>query len=59
VKDYLKIVGRKFTPGMHSPFDPVAAKNIPKGMRVFVIEGLKNLKAVLDNRPFEGTEMQR
>ena len=55
ISEYLKIVGKRFTPGMNTPFDPEAAKALPNNTKVIVLKGLDNLKAVLDKRPYEGS----
>ncbi|MEM3411767.1 MAG: UMP kinase [archaeon] len=54
--DYLKIFG-EWKPGMHAPFDPIAARLAQKNkMKVFIVgKDLKNLKKVLNNEPFKGT----
>ncbi len=58
VKDYLKIIGEKWTPGMNSPFDPEATKALPKKTKVIVLTGLENAKAVLDEKEFEGSILE-
>lgn len=57
-REYLNLVGRKWTPGMNSPFDPVAAKAAQTGkLAVFIADGsnLANLKKILNGKPFAGT----
>ncbi len=57
-QDYLKIAGKKWTPGMNVPFDPIAAKAAQKfGISVIVAKGtdLKNLANILTNKKFKGT----
>lgn len=57
-KEYKQIVGRKWTPGLNAPFDPVAAKEAEKcNMRVVIMQGsdLKNLENYLDGKRFKGT----
>ncbi len=52
------MVGNKWHPGLHLPFDPVAAKEAERaGLEVIITKGnnLRNLDAVLANRPFKGT----
>ncbi len=56
--EFRKIFGAKWKPGAHVPFDPVAAELAQKlGVSVFIANGrnLKNLDAILKNRPFKGT----
>jgi uridylate kinase len=57
-KDFRKIVGNKWDPGLNAPFDPVASKMAQKEkLEVYIINGrdLKNLKNVLDGKKFQGT----
>lgn len=57
-RKYLKIVGTKWSPGMNSPFDPVAAKFASrKHIRVVVCDGrdFSNIAAYMRGRPFRGT----
>ena len=59
-KNYRKIVGEKWSPGLSTPFDPIAARLAEKlKMKVIIINGRKieRLKNVLRNRPFIGTEI--
>lgn len=56
--DYLKIVGSKWTPGMHFPFDPVASKAAAQAkMTVVFTKGndLQNLANILTGKKFKGT----
>ncbi len=56
--EFRKIVGKKWSPGLNAPFDPiasgVAAKN---GLRVVIINGrdFKNLEKYLNGGEFKGT----
>lgn len=55
---YLKLIGKKWKPGMNVPFDPVAAKAAAKlKMTVIITKGtnLKNLENILTNKKFKGT----
>ena len=55
---FLKLVGTKWTPGAHVPFDPVASHLARKlRMELVVMKGsdLANLKAFLSDKPFKGT----
>lgn len=57
-KDFRKIVGNRWDPGMNMPFDPVASKLAQEiGLKVFIVDGknLKNLKNCLDGNKFQGT----
>jgi len=57
-KEYLKMFGTKWIPGLNSPFDPVAAKMARRlGLKVAIVNGrkLKNLEALLDGKKFVGT----
>jgi len=59
-KDFRKIVGNRWSPGLSAPFDPVAAREAQKaGMKVIVLNGkdFKNLKNCLDGKKFKGTEI--
>jgi len=56
--DFQKIVGRKWTPGLNAPFDPIAAKLAGRlKMEVAILNGrnLDNLRAYFSGRKFEGT----
>jgi len=55
---YQKIVGKKWSPGISYPFDPIAAKEAKKlNLKVIIVKGtnLKNLKKVLRGGKFKGT----
>jgi uridylate kinase len=57
-REFRKMVGDTWDPGMNVPFDPVASRRASElGMRVLIINGkdLANLAAALDGRPFTGT----
>jgi len=56
-QEYQKIVGKKWTPGLNAPFDPVAAMEAKKSkMMVIIIKGdMQNLEACLDGKEFRGT----
>ena len=56
-----KLVGNEWSPGMHAPFDPVAAKKAQElGVRVVVMSGedLTNVESYLENKPFVGTVIE-
>lgn len=57
-KDFRKMVGDTWDPGMNVPFDPVASRRASElGMRVLIINGndLGNLAKALDGKAFTGT----
>ncbi len=57
-KEYLKMISKKWTPGLCLPIDPIAAKLANKEKKkVIVADGkdLKNLKNILKDKPFRGT----
>lgn len=54
----IKLVGKKWTPGLNMPFDPVAAQLAKKtGLKVVICNGqnLKNLEKIMEGKGFEGT----
>lgn len=60
-KDFRKIVGNKWDPGAHVPFDPTAAATAAKNkMKVIIANGkdLKNLQNILSEKPFKGTVVE-
>jgi len=60
-KDFRKIVGNKWDPGLNLPFDPIASKNAQKNnMRVIIAEGknLSNLEKILTGKDFIGTVIE-
>lgn len=55
-KEYKKIIGGKWTPGLHTPFDPIASKLAEeKKISVAVINKLENLDKFLSGKDFEGS----
>lgn len=57
-KDYFKLIPRKWSPGIHAPVDPIAAKLAKKEkLPVIIASGkdFKNLKNILTNKKFKGT----
>lgn len=57
-KEYFKLIPKKWTPGMHAPIDPIAAKLAKKEkLPVIVASGkdFKNLKNILMTKRFKGT----
>ncbi|MEI6478883.1 MAG: UMP kinase [bacterium] len=57
-KDYRKVIPSKWTPGLNSPFDPIASKEAQKNkIEVAVISGenLNQINNFIHDKPFEGT----
>jgi uridylate kinase len=56
-KDFRKLVGNRWDPGLNLPFDPVASKEAQKAKMQVVIVGknTKNLGDFLSSKPFKGT----
>ncbi|TSC53340.1 MAG: uridylate kinase [Parcubacteria group bacterium LiPW_39] len=57
-QEYLKLIPNEWSPGIHAPVDPVAAKLArQEGIEVIVADGknLENLKNILEERKFKGT----
>lgn len=60
-KKYCASVGDKWTPGMNTPFDPIASKLADEqGVTVKILNGksLDNLEKALDGKKFVGTTIQ-
>ncbi len=56
--EYRKMVGNKWIPRMHAPFDPIASKSAEKwGMEVVIMKAnhLNNFKKFLKGEEFEGS----
>ncbi len=56
--DYQKLIPKKWSPGLSSPVDPMAAKYAKKwGIKAHVVKGnrLKNLENLLNGKKFSGT----
>lgn len=56
-KEYNRMFGEKWTPGMNIPFDPVASRISERlKMRVYIIgRSVRNLESLLLGRKFRGT----
>ncbi|MGV8086207.1 MAG: UMP kinase [Candidatus Woesearchaeota archaeon] len=57
-KEFRKIVGNKWDPGLNAPFDPIASKQAEElGIKVIIMNGknLENLKNCLNGNKFIGT----
>lgn len=57
-KNFRKLVGSKWDPGLNLPFDPIASKLAEKlKLTVIILKGtdIKNLSNFLDNKKFNGT----
>jgi len=60
-KNFRKIVGNKWDPGLNAPFDPVASRLSEElGLKVVIMNGkkLENLKSCLDGKSFKGTVIE-
>jgi uridylate kinase len=60
-KNFRKIVGDKWDPGLNAPFDPVASKNAERlGLKVIIMNGrkLKNLENYFKDKKFKGTVVE-
>lgn len=56
--DYRKLIDSRWTPGLSSPFDPIASKLAEKlKIRVFIIKGteIKNFEKLILEKEFKGT----
>ena len=59
--DYRKIIGDEWTPGMHAPFDPIAAKKAQElGVKVIVMSGndFENIDNYFKGKKFVGTVIE-
>ena len=59
--EFRKIVGNKWDPGLHAPFDPIASKHAQQNkLRVVVMNGkdFKNLENLISGRKFKGTVIE-
>ncbi|MFA6603221.1 MAG: UMP kinase [Patescibacteria group bacterium] len=57
-KQFRQLFGSRWSPGLNSPFDPIAAKAAERaGIRVIIADGrdLANIGRILDGKPFIGT----
>ncbi len=57
-KNFRKMVGDEWDPGLNAPFDPIAAKEAEKlGLKVIILKGtdLNNFKKFLEGKDFDGT----
>lgn len=57
-KDFRKIVGNEWSPGLNAPFDPIASKLAQeKQMEVVIMNGhkLENLEYYLEGKKYKGT----
>lgn len=60
-KNFKKLVGSKWVPGMHAPFDPVAAQRAEEmDVKVVVLSGhnFKNLENYFNGKKFTGTVIE-
>lgn len=59
--DFRKLVGEKWTPGMHAPFDPIASKKAQElGVKVVIMTGsdFGNLEKYFRGEKFVGTVIE-
>ena len=56
-KEFIKLVGDKWTPGLNMPFDPIASKIAAKNkLKVIIINAdIKKLRDCLGSKDFDGT----
>ncbi len=55
-KRYKKIIGGKWTPGLHTPFDPIASRAAERfKMKAVIINRLSDLDKFLSGKNFRGT----
>ncbi|MBF8280920.1 MAG: uridylate kinase [Candidatus Magasanikbacteria bacterium] len=57
-KEYRKMIGHKWTPGLNAPFDPIAAREARAAkIRVVIIDGrnLETVRAALHGKKHSGT----
>ena len=57
-KDFRKLVGDKWDPGLNAPFDPIASREAEKsGLEAIILNGknLDNLNNFLSGNSFKGT----
>jgi len=57
-KDFRKLVGNKWDPGLNAPFDPVASREAQRlGIKIIIMNGrnLANLENFLNGKNFKGT----
>jgi uridylate kinase len=60
-KDFRKIVGNKWDPGLNMPFDPIASKLAQKlGLKVIITKGndFTNLKKIFADKAFKGSVIE-
>lgn len=60
-EDFRKLVGERWTPGMHVPFDPIAAKKAQElGVKAVIISGtdFENLEKYFEGEAFVGTVIE-
>jgi uridylate kinase len=60
-KEYRKLIPKEWSPGLNSPFDPMASKEAEEeGIEVFIMNGkpINNLSKCLNNENFLGTVIE-
>ncbi len=61
-KEFRKMVGNTWDPGLHSPFDPVASRIAQKAkLKVVIMDGtdLPNVEKYLVGQKFKGTKIEK
>lgn len=59
--EFRKLIGDEWSPGLHAPFDPIAAKKSQElGVKVAIMSGsdLQNVKNYLEGKEFLGTVVE-
>ncbi len=57
-KEFRKVVGNSWKPGLNTPFDPIASKKGEQlGLKVIIADGknLKNLSNIIEGKNYQGT----
>lgn len=60
-KDFRKMFGSEWSPGLNAPFDPVASREAQKlGLRAVIVNGrnISNLRRLLEEKEFIGTVIE-
>ncbi len=57
--EYLSLIPTEWTPGLNSPFDPIASREAQKhSLEVIILSGdITNLENCINNKPFVGTRI--
>lgn len=59
--EYLELISNEWSPGLSTPFDPIASKEAKNSEKTVFILGsdLDNLQSCLDNKEFNGTILHK